>query len=63
MKKILCITTGGTIASVNSENGLVPGQSALQLKEILGTLISDVEIELVDLFTLDSSNMMKSIMM
>lgn len=56
MKKIAWITTGGTIASVSSNSGLVPGQNAAQLKELLGSLILDTEIELIDLFTLDSSN-------
>lgn len=56
MKKILWITTGGTIASINSENGLTPGRGAKRLLEILGTLIRGVKITTEDLFTLDSSN-------
>lgn len=56
LKKILWITTGGTIASVESEQGLVPASRAEKLKEILGNLVSDVDIQVEDLFALDSSN-------
>ena len=31
MKKILLITTGGTIASIKTDNGLVPGLDGNQL--------------------------------
>ncbi len=56
MKKILWITTGGTIASVSSESGLVPSQDAADLLQAIGTLISGIKIVTEDLFTLDSSN-------
>lgn len=56
MKKILWITTGGTIASEESDEGLVPQSTGEMLKEHLGALISGIELFVEDLFTLDSSN-------
>ena len=38
MKKILLITTGGTIASIQTENGLVPGLDGNQLLEFIPKL-------------------------
>ena len=56
--KILLLATGGTIASVESERGRVPGLSAEKLLETCPLLMGfehDVEVE--DLFSKDSSNM------
>ena len=54
MKRIVMISTGGTIACVPSESGLKPELSA---KELLNLIEGDYEdIECVDLFSMDSSN-------
>ena len=54
MKRIVMISTGGTIACVPIESGLKPELSA---KELLNLVESNFEdIECVDLFSMDSSN-------
>ena len=53
-KKILLLSTGGTIASVASEEGLIPGQSGAELLHTLGGLPYEVEVK--DILSLDSSN-------
>lgn len=53
-KKILLLTTGGTIASVPSEEGLVPGESGRSLLQVLGKLPYQVDVH--DILQLDSSN-------
>ena len=53
-KKILLLSTGGTIASVVSEAGLVPKESGEQLINMLGELPYDITVE--DILQLDSSN-------
>lgn len=54
-KKILLITTGGTIASVAGENGLSPVGSGI-LSEEVGVLRAYYDIDVCDLMCLDSSN-------
>ena len=44
-KKILLLSTGGTIASVVSEAGLVPKESGEQLINMLGELPYDITVE------------------
>lgn len=56
MKKILLITTGGTIASSKSENGLVPKTSGRDLLYYISSLEDKYDITICDLLTLDSSN-------
>ena len=53
-KKILLLSTGGTIASVVSDAGLVPKESGEQLINMLGELPYDITVE--DILQLDSSN-------
>lgn len=55
MQKILLLTTGGTISSTPSENGLVP----IDMQELLKQAMQDGKTELDSkaLFVLDSSNM------
>ena len=53
-KKILLLSTGGTIASVISDQGLVPGESGEQLVRTLGSVPYDVTVK--DILQLDSSN-------
>ncbi len=56
MKKILLISTGGTIACVSSDNGLVPGKLDNSLFSGLKLNIDDVCISTLDLICKDSSN-------
>lgn len=53
-KKLLLLSTGGTIASVVSESGLVPGESGEQLIQMMGSLPYQIEVQ--DILNLDSSN-------
>lgn len=53
-KKLLLLTTGGTIASVASELGLQPGQSGEELLASLGPIPYDIVIH--DILRLDSTN-------
>jgi len=53
-KKILLLSTGGTIASVSSEYGLKPGQSGSDLLALLGPIPYDVTVQ--DILRMDSSN-------
>lgn len=54
MKKILLLSTGGTIASVVSQKGLVPRESGQELLKLLGVLPYAVTVR--DILKLDSSN-------
>ncbi|MBB1062493.1 asparaginase [Limosilactobacillus fastidiosus] len=54
MKKLLLLSTGGTIASVASDSGLIPRESGEGLIKMLGQL--PYEIEVRDILQLDSSN-------
>ena len=56
MKKILLITTGGTIASIQTGNGLIPGLSGEQLLEFIPKLKDMCEIDVKSLFDVDSTN-------
>lgn len=60
MRKILILTTGGTIASVQSPDGLVPGMSSEQLREHLPQIGSDIAIDIKELFHIDSTDMTAS---
>lgn len=57
MKKVLLLSTGGTIASVTSEEGFVPRLSAEDLVNIVPELKSVCHIECKSIMNLDSSNM------
>ncbi|MCL1817010.1 MAG: asparaginase domain-containing protein, partial [Clostridiales bacterium] len=56
MKKILLLTTGGTIAAEESEHGLKPVFSGAQLLKKLPGLSGFCRVETAELFRLDSSN-------
>lgn len=56
MKKILLLTTGGTIASENEGSGLRPGIPGEGLLSAVPALRGTCEITTVDLLNLDSSN-------
>lgn len=54
MKKILLITTGGTISSIESNNGLIPSDQ----NNLILTFLKDefTDIDILPIMTLDSSN-------
>lgn len=54
--RILLLTTGGTIASVITNEGLAPSEDNSTLERIVTTNFSDYEITIKSLFHLDSSN-------
>ena len=51
------ITTGGTIASQEGEDGLEPKTTGQQMLDLIPELQSLCEIDCVDLLNLDSTNM------
>ncbi|NRO37038.1 asparaginase [Lactobacillus helveticus] len=53
-KKLLLLSTGGTIASVASDAGLVPKETGEELIKMLGKLPYDIDVQ--DILQLDSSN-------
>ena len=55
-KKILLLGTGGTIASVATKDGLTPAITAEELLAYLPDLSSSIEVDAVQLFNLDSTN-------
>lgn len=57
MKRILLITTGGTIASSESEEGLIPSLRSNDILSHLGDIGNEIEVVCEDLLNLDSSNM------
>ncbi len=56
MKKILMITSGGTIASCSTENGLAPLISAQQLVSYVPNVNDICHVDFLDLLNLDSTN-------
>ena len=54
MKKILLLTTGGTISSIESSNGLVPSDQ----NNLISTILNDTTaiLDIKPIMTLDSSN-------
>lgn len=56
MKKVLVISTGGTIASRKNENGLAPALGAGTLLSLVPEAAKLCEISINELFSLDSSN-------
>ena len=55
-KRILIINTGGTLSSVKSCNGLVPGRRSGDMLEELRMVSRSLELEAEDFCSLDSSN-------
>ena len=53
MKKILLITTGGTVASIQTEKGLVPGIDGKNLVSYVPSIVSMCNV--LQLFNLDST--------
>ena len=56
MKKILLITTGGTIASEQTSEGLAPPQNGQKFAAFVSGITADYEVTILNLFQLDSSN-------
>lgn len=56
MKKILLLGTGGTIASLPTEDGFVPGLDAKALAALVPGLSELAELDCLQLMDLDSSN-------
>ncbi len=56
MKKILMITTGGTIASIQTNDGLIPGIDGDKLLTYLPEIKDMCKVDVVNLFNLDSTN-------
>lgn len=56
MKKILLVTTGGTIVSLESKDGLVPSNEGHDLLYYLGAMRDEYDITIDNIFNLDSSN-------
>ena len=56
-KKILLMTTGGTIASAQTEGGLAPTITGDGLKQFGGSMLDAFEVTVRDILHLDSSNM------
>lgn len=57
MKKILLIGTGGTIAAVPAEKGLIPGYTSKELLNVVPEIEGFCEVDCVEIFSLDSANM------
>lgn len=57
MKHILLITTGGTIASADSENGLSPALTSEELISHVPEIESICKVSTCQLYSLDSTNM------
>lgn len=55
-KKILIINTGGTLSSVNSEKGMVPGMRSGDMLEELRLVSKNLELETEDFCSVDSAN-------
>jgi L-asparaginases, type I len=56
MKKILLITTGGTIASEQTDEGLAPMRSGQGFSGFISGITAGYEVDIINLFQLDSSN-------
>lgn len=57
LKKLLLLSTGGTVASLEGENGLVPGMEPDQLLSYIPDLNEHCQIDSKSLMNLDSTNM------
>ncbi len=57
MKKILLISTGGTIASIPTDDGLTPKIDSKKLLEYLNFTTLDFEVETINLLNVDSTDM------
>ena len=56
MKRILLLTTGGTIASVETAHGLAPAPTNEPLRRLLDELALPCKVDVKSLFHIDSTN-------
>lgn len=56
MKKIMLITTGGTIASIRTDKGLIPAIDGNQLLTFIPSVNNICEVSVYSLFNIDSTN-------
>lgn len=56
VKKILMLTTGGTISSIETENGLIPSSANTILKQMGVENNKEFELYVKEILLLDSSN-------
>ena len=56
MKKIILITTGGTIASIQTKSGLIPGIDGKNLIDYIPNIKDKCEVDVKSLFNEDSTN-------
>ena len=56
MKNILLITTGGTIASIETEHGMIPSLDGDKLLSYLPEINSLCNVDIISLYNLDSTN-------
>ena len=57
MKRILLLATGGTIATRKTEHGLVPQLTSQELLSCIPEIASVCQVETLQLFNLDSTNL------
>ena len=57
MKRVLLIATGGTIASLPEENGLVPAMTGEELASRVPQLAEVCDLDVVQPMNIDSTNM------
>lgn len=57
MKKILMVATGGTIACVPSDDGLVPDLSGKDIINLVPELKDICNIDVIKIMNIDSSNL------
>ncbi len=55
-KKLLIITTGGTLACVQDDKGLLPGLSGKEILSHISHITGLYEVDFLELFQLDSAN-------
>lgn len=60
LKKLLLITTGGTIASVDMGEGLTPGIQGSNLLEYVPSLTTNYEIDIKNIMNIDSTDLVIS---
>ena len=58
MKRVLLLTTGGTIASVEKEDGLAPGLTPTELLQAVPEILTFCHVDTRPLVSLDSSNIL-----
>lgn len=55
-KKLLIITTGGTLACIQDEKGLIPGLSGRDILDYISDITDLYQVDFLELFQLDSAN-------